>query len=78
MLMVRARNIYAGNDINRVFRGGLLLWHVRIALFAVKMHAGKKNKTTTMNFPDALRRCHSLFYWNIYERLTNSRPENQT
>jgi len=38
----------------------------------------KKKVSKQQQISPALCRCHSLFYWNIYERLTNSRSKNQT
>lgn len=56
MLMAQARNIYAGNDINRVFRvvyyhGAFVLHFLPLKCAAVE---GRKKKIETANFSGAL------------------------
>jgi hypothetical protein len=73
--MVRARNIYAGNDINRVFRV-VYYYGIFVLHFLPLKCAPAKKKKKQQQISPALCNCHSRFYWNIYERLTNSRSEN--
>lgn len=60
--MAQASNIYAGNDINRVTLSALLLWHVCIALSAIKMHSTVelKKKKKNNQFFRCFAGCHSL------------------